>query len=99
MNIFELKSQIDALVESAKSRQLGKTEAQSINFQIRFEILKCKIVVHELISVYQYEKNGLHIGGTEIGVDHKLLESIETLINYFGNEEEINEFNLKIKNL
>ena len=98
MNIFELKSQIDALVESAKSRQLGKTETQSINLKMKFEILKCMIVVDELTYVYQYEKNRSHVGGMEIGVDHKLLESIETLIIYFGNDEEINEFNLKIKN-
>jgi hypothetical protein len=58
-----------------------------------------KVVVNRLFSYYKLEsKMRYDEGGEELGLDYKLLDSIEELVKYIGTKEEISEFNLQFKN-
>lgn len=57
-----------------------------------------RVFINRLFSYYKLESAMYYDeGGEDLGLDHKLLDSIEELVKYIGTEEEIAEFGLLFK--
>lgn len=96
MNILELKSKIDSLLESPKLRQLGKTQMMNMCFDQEFEKLKDQITAEHIADSYELEIRRTTEDG-ELIDDQEFQKALKTVFDYFATPEQKSKFNLTHK--